>query len=301
MKARIVLNPTADRGRSRQHKAELVALCQQIDGFELVTTQGPGHAVTLAREAANAGYDLVAAAGGDGTIHEVVNGLVQGDRATTRLGIVPIGSGNDLAYALEAPTDVAEAVRRLQNGRSRRIDLARIEDEYGRYQIVDNNVGIGFDATVVIQTENITRVHGFLMYLLATLHTIAFYYNTPQLNMQFDDEAVSQAALFLTLGVGFRGGGGFLLTPNARHDDNLIDSCLVNPIGRLTMLGMLLKAMRGTHVQSRHVTMRQNQRIVVRSDRPLPIHVDGEMFAYPKDNVRQVTVTSLPGALEVVV
>jgi diacylglycerol kinase family enzyme len=79
-----------------------------------------------------------------------------------------------------------------------------------------------------------------------------------------------------------------------------IDSCTVNPIGRLTMLGMLAKAIKGTHVTSRHVTMRKSQRIVVQADQPLPIHIDGEIFAYPRDNVRQITVTSLPQALQVV-
>ena len=119
--------------------------------------------------------------------------------------------------------------------------------------------------------------------------------------MRFDDEKAAQEILFLAMGVGPRGGGGFFLTPDARHDDNLIDSCMVNPVGRLTMLGMLQKAIKGTHTNSRHVTMRQSQQISIRANMPLPIHVDGEMFAHPQDDVRHVTITSLPAALQVVV
>jgi YegS/Rv2252/BmrU family lipid kinase len=269
--------------------------------LDIVLTEYPGHARELARQAVNDGYELVVAAGGDGTISEVVNGLVQGNRASTRLGVIPIGSGNDLAWSLGISTEVATAVRSLFTGRPKTVDLARVEDDHGRFRIFDNNMGIGFDATIVIESETITRIHGFMMYLLATLRTIAFYYDTPHLEMRFDEEKLAQPSLLLAFGVGPRGGGGFLLTPNARPDDDLIETCLVNPVGRLTMMMMMMKVMKGKHGSHPAVTLRQNRQITVKSDRPMPIHTDGEVFAYPKDNVRQVTVTSLPAAIEVVV
>lgn len=295
----VILNPWSDRGRARAQKAQIEAAARPFGGVEVVLTERPRHAQQLARQAAEAGYDLVVAAGGDGTVHEVVNGLVQGGATESALGVIPIGSGNDFAYALGVPTEIETAVSRLFTGQLRTVDLARVEDENGRYEIFDNNLGIGFDAVVVIETESITRVHGFMMYFWAVLRTIAFYYQTPRLKMWFDDEEVDQESLFLALGVGPRGGGGFFLTPDARQDDDRIDSCLVNPVGRLTMLGMLGQAIKGTHVTSHHVTMRQSQRIQIQANMPLPIHIDGEIFAYPKDNVRRVTITSLPGALKV--
>ena len=299
MRIKVILNPWADRGRGIQHKEQIERLGQQHGGLDLVETQRPRQAQELALQAADEGYDVVAAAGGDGTIHEVVNGLVA-SQSETKLGVLPIGSGNDFAYAMGVSTDMKTAVPRLFTGTTQTIDLARIEDARGRYQIVDNNIGIGFDAMVVVQTESITRVHGFLMYFVAVLRTIAFYYQTPHLEMRFDGEKAAQEVLFLAMGVGPRGGGGFFLTPDARHDDNMIDSCMVNPVGRLTMLGMLQQAIKGTHTNSRHVTMRQSQQISIRANMPLPIHVDGEMFAYPQDDVRHVTITSLPAALQVI-
>lgn len=301
MRVKVILNPWSDRGRAAKLKDKIPLWARQVGGaVDLVLTERPGHAKLLAREAAVAGYDLVAAAGGDGTVHEVVNGLVQGGHANAALGVIPIGSGNDFAFSQGIPLDPLLAVTRLFTGQRRMIDLARIEDEHGRFALFDNNLGIGFDAIVVIQTEGITRVHGFMMYFLAVLRTIAFYYQTPHLTLDFDGEQVAQPVLFLAMGLGPRGGGGFFLTPDARHDDDRVDSCTVNPIGRLTMLGMLTKAIKGTHVTSRHITMRKSQRIVVQADQPLPIHIDGEIFAYPRDNVRQITVTSLPQALPVV-
>jgi YegS/Rv2252/BmrU family lipid kinase len=300
MRVKVILNPWADRGRGIQRKEIIARLGQQHGDLDVVVTKRPKQAQDLALLAADEGYDVVAAAGGDGTIHEVVNGLVA-SQSEAKLGVLPIGSGNDFAYALGISNDLTTAVPRLFTGTPKTIDLARIEDAKGRYQIVDNNIGIGFDAMVVVQTQSITRVHGFLMYFIAVLRTIAFYYQTPHLEMRFDEEQASQETLFLAIGLGNRHGGGFFLTPDARHDDNLIDSCLVNPIGRLTMLGMLQQAMKGTHIRSRHVTMRQSQHISLRANMPLPIHVDGEMFAYPQDDVRHVTITSLPAALQVIV
>lgn len=302
MRTKIIMNPWSDQQRAIDHKAQIETLVKQYGAADLILTERPGHAVKLARQAADEGYDLVVAAGGDGTVHEVVNGLIQGGKADTMLGVLPIGSGNDFAFGQGLPLDDLEkAVACLFQGAPRLVDVARIEDENGRYKIFDNNFGLGFDAIVVIRTEAINRIHGFLMYLTAVFQTIAFYYQTPHIEAWFDDEKVSQETLFLAMGIGPRGGGGFFLTPDAVSNDDLIDSCLVNPVGRLTMLGMLGKAIKGTHIHSKHVTMRQNKRIRIQSNMPMPIHIDGEIFAYPKDNVRQVTITSLPAALKVMV
>ena len=239
MRVKVVMNPWSDQKRAIQNKDRIQALLQQRSDAHIVLTEYPGHATKLARQATDEGFDLVVAAGGDGTVHEVVNGLVRGGKAGATLGVIPIGSGNDFAYGLGIPLEMEAALDRLFSGQPRLIDLARIEDDHGRFEIFDNNFGLGFDAVVVIRTEAITRVYGFLMYFLAVLQTIALYYETPQMEIWFDDEKVSQKALFLSMGIGPRHGGGFFLTPDAVFDDDLIDSCLVNPIGRIIMLGML--------------------------------------------------------------
>ncbi len=299
MRVKIIMNPWSDQRRAIQRREQIESLAQQYGDVEIVLTERPGHATELARQAAADGYDLVVAAGGDGTVHEVVNGLVSGGRTDTALGVIPIGSGNDFAFGLDIPTDLAEAVKRLFNGRIRTVDLGRVEDEHGRYRYFDNNFGMGMDAMVVVRTEAINRVYGFLMYLLAVLQTIVLYYQRIYAEVRFDDERVAQETLLLAIGIGPRGGGGFFLTPGAVQDDDLIQSCLVSPIGRLMMVYLLIKSLKGRHVTSKHVAMRQNRRIVIKANMPVPIHVDGEMFAHPRDNVRQVTVTSVPGALRV--
>jgi diacylglycerol kinase (ATP) len=302
MRVKVIINPRSGKGRAREQTGMIEALGHRYGELDIVPTQRSGHATELAAAAADEGYDLVAAAGGDGTVNEVVNGLVgEGERASLPLGIIPIGSGNDLAFGLGIREAPEEAVARIFTGQRRPLDLARVTDDRGQSRVFQNNLGIGFDAIVVMRTETISRIQGFLMYLTAVLQTIAFYYDTPYMEMSFDGQPVNQRALFLYAGVGPRGGGGFLMTPDARWDDNLIDTCLVNPVSRLTMLYMLTRVMKGTHVTSRHVTMRQSNHIIARSSSPMPIYVDGEMFAYPRDNVHEVTLTSLPGAVQVMV
>jgi YegS/Rv2252/BmrU family lipid kinase len=301
MHTKVILNPRSGDGKVGRLQGEIAEMCRQYGDADLAPTQHAGHAIELAARALDEGYELVVAVGGDGTVHEVVNGLVRGDRASLPLGVIPVGTGNDLAWGLGIPRELDKAVARLYQENTRIIDLARIEDDHGRSEIFHNNLGIGFDATVVIRTQSLRYVHGFPMYLTAVLQSILFNFDTPRLEIDFDDEHVSQESLFLALGNGPRGGGGFLMVPDAEFDDGRLDSCLVRRVGRATMLSMLTRVMKGTHITSEHVSMRQTRRFVVRSNLPMPIHIDGEMFAYPADNVHTVTITTLPAALRIVV
>jgi diacylglycerol kinase (ATP) len=289
----------ANHGRLQTAEDEILELVSQFTSSSLERTKYPGHGLELARNAVEQGCDLLIAVGGDGTVHEIVNGLIVDDKVETTLGIVPIGSGNDLAFGLGLTKNIQEAVKTIFSGQRRVIDLARITDNRERTEIAINAIGIGFDATINIQSRTISRIHGFPMYAIATLRTIALYFQTPRLTLRFDDESIEQRSLMLAIGLGRRVGGGFYLTPDAVHDDNLLDSCTVNPVGRLTMLAMLPRVMRGTHVTSKHVTMRRSHLVEVQSDIPLPVHIDGEVFAFHDDNVRQLTVTSIPSALPI--
>lgn len=304
MRVKVIINPRSGKGRGREQTDVIGALGKRYGELDIYPTQRPGHGRVLAAAAVAEGYDLVAAAGGDGTVHEVVSGLVDaggGERAALPLGILPIGSGNDLAYGLGILDKLEPAVQRLFNGQPRTVDMGRVTDDRGRSEIFHNNLGIGFDAIVVMRTETMKRLSGFPMYLTAVMQTILFHYGAPPMEILFDGEAVNQRALFLYVGVGPRGGSGFLLTPDALRDDDQLDTCTVNPVSRVTMLYMLTRVMKGTHITSRHVTMRRNREIAVRSPQPMPMYVDGEMFAYPHDSVHEVTITSMPAALQVMV
>lgn len=302
MRVMVVMNPCSDQGRGIRRREGILAAASQYGGLDLVLTEGRGHGQELAKTAAQSGYDLVVAAGGDGTAHEVVNGLMVAGVVKPRLGLIPIGTGNDLAFGLGLPlADPGAAVARLFEGKPRLLDLGHIEKVGGEAGYFHNNVGIGTDAIVVIRAESMTRLRGFLLYLAAVIQTIAFHFRTLHLEMDFDGETVAQDALLLAMGNGPRHGGGFLLTPDAVQDDGLVDSCLAEPMGRLPMIWLVARSLKGKHKESRRVSMRRSKQILVRSDVPMPIHADGEMFAYPQDDVRQVRISAVPAALEVMV
>jgi diacylglycerol kinase (ATP) len=297
----IILNPWADRGRAVRVKEALETWGGKHGESEVVLTQGPGHAAILARAAAEAGYDRIGAAGGDGTVHEIVNGLMSlPPERQPAVGLIPVGSGNDYAYGLGLHAPLAAAVDRLHHGELRPLDLAEVVDNHGRTRYACNGIGIGFDAAIAIAAGRIKRLYGFAAYVAGALQTIALHYQRPNFELTFDGETVRQASLLLAIGVGPRIGGGFLLTPDATVDDGLVDSCLVDPVGRATMLRMMPRVMKGTHITSKIVQMRRNKTITLRADMPLPVHIDGEIFATEADNVRELSIRTLPRALKII-
>jgi diacylglycerol kinase (ATP) len=301
MPAKIILNPKADLG----HGAEFIEIIRNevrsLGSADVVLSERPRHAIALTEEAIDDGFDVLVAAGGDGTINEVVNGIMSSKKEGIRLGIIPIGTGNDFAHSMGIKNDIPSAVKNIFNDRTRWVDVGLMEDDKGHRRYFVNNMGVGLDANVIIRTQEITRLRGFPKYLAAVLTALAKDYKPLHLHVRYDQEEVKQEVLFLYMGVGTRGGGGFLLTPDALHDDDLIDSCTVPMLGRLRIASLINAATKGTHVHTPYPQMRQNREIVINSVEAMPVQIEGEIFAVPDDGIHQIMVSSLPAALEVIV
>jgi diacylglycerol kinase (ATP) len=219
-----------------------------------------------------------------------------------RLGVVPLGSGNDFAAGLGIPLDPSEALRRIfHEGNARTVDAGRITDSSGRSEYWCNALGIGFDAAINIQSRTIPWLHGFGMYLAAVLKTIILHYDRPLMTLDLDGTTQSGAFLMLTLGNGTREGGGFRTTPDAEMDDGWLDYLLVDPIPRLRMLRLIPEVMRGTHGRFPEAHLGRFRRLSLKADTALPIQADGEMFAPYAADVRGIEVRIEPGALRVIV
>jgi len=301
-KAKLILNPQANHGRAYETAGDLRHLADDIGGAEWVGTDFPGHAVQLAREAALAGFDPVVSVGGDGTLHEVVNGLMLVDALRRpRLGVVPLGSGNDFVSGagLEArPLAALQGI--LTATRERRIDAGFIRDESGRTEYWDNTVGIGFDAAVNLQSRRITRIHGFMMYLLAVIKVIIENYDAPHMEIELNGESFTKELLMFTAGNGTREGGGFITTPDARLDDGQLDYTYISRVSRLMMIRLIPEVMNGRHGRFKAVRLGRMTNAKVCADRALPIHTDGEMFASYEANVRCVDIGIVPAALRLI-
>ncbi len=300
-KVKMIINPNADLGRAWRQAADLRPVVDQFGGADWTGTVYPTHAIELARRAAEEGYELIISVGGDGTVHEVINGLMQVPAENRpRLGIVPMGTGNDFAHALGIHPPAAEALRNIFTGQPRRIDIGKLVDGSGRVEYWDNALGIGFDATTTIYSRRFTLLRGFIAYFLAVLQTIMLNHDAPRMHITTDKEQWTDELLMLTLCNGAREGGGFLVAPEAIPDDGILDYACIGPVSRLMMLRLIPEVLRGTHGRFSQIRMGRLMRMELKSEAPLTIHTDGEIFAGFGMDVRQLSVEILPGAMEII-
>ncbi|RME89982.1 MAG: diacylglycerol kinase family lipid kinase [Anaerolineae bacterium] len=300
-KVKLIFNPIADMGNAWRVAADLRPIVQEFGGADWSGTVYPTHASDLAEQAGRQGFDLVVAMGGDGTVHEVVNGLMRlPPEQRPPLGIVPIGSGNDFAHAVGIPDAPADALRLALSGTPQAIDLGRIRDGSGREEYFDNTLGIGFDAIVTIRSHRLPVVRGFLMYLTAVIQTIILNFDPAQLHVETDRETWDLPTLMLTLCNGPREGGGFHVAPDASLDDAVLDYVTIRKVSRPMMFRLIPEVMNGTHGRFRQVRLGTFKKMTLTSDRPLYIHADGEIFAGFGTDLRELSVEVVPGALQVV-
>ena len=252
----------------------------------------------MTRQAGEQGYDLVVAVGGDGTVHEVINGLMQVSEGTRpALGIVPLGSGNDFAHILGIPSDPGEALLSAINGQPHALDVGSVRDENGRLEYFNNTIGMGFDALVNMHTRKITAIHGFLMYFVALMRTIFRNFDPIDLHVETDQETWDLRSLMLALGNGPREGGGFIITPDAKLDDGLLNYVTIKNISRLMMLRLVPEVMNGTHGRFKQVRMGTCRSMTVTSQQPLYVHCDGEIYAGFGTDIRKLAIQILPNSI----
>ncbi len=301
-KTKIILNPNANMGGAWRVAADLRPIVEEYGGADWAGTVYPNHALELTKQAAEEGYDLVIAAGGDGTAHEVVNGLMQlPPENRPKMGAIPLGSGNDFVHALGVSESAPEALGQVLNGTPKMIDIGVVEDDRGRREYVDNTLGIGFDSIVTIRSHTLPVLRGFAMYLAAVIQTIFLNHDPIRMQVTTDQETLDEKYLMLVLCNGPREGGGFIIAPEAKNDDGIIDYAAVKNVSRAMMFRLLPEFMKGTHPRFKQIRMGQLQTMKLEADRPLYIHIDGEVFSGFGTDVRKLKFELLPNALEVVV
>lgn len=300
-RVKLILNPMADMGNAWKVARDMHPIIAEFGSGDWSGTVYPGHATELARQAGEQGYDLVVAVGGDGTVHEVINGLMQVPEAQRPiLGVVPVGSGNDFSHAVGIPTDPFEALKLALYGTPGRVDVGLIKGHDGRLEYVDNTFGIGFDAVTTIRSHTLPILRGFLMYLVAVIQTIILNFDPATLKVETDQETWEGPTVMFVMCNGPREGGGFLVAPDARPDDGIFQYASIGKVSRLMMFRLIPEVMKGTHGRFKQVRMGSFHRMSLSSDRPLYIHTDGEIFSGFGTDVRQLSFEILPGAIQVI-
>ena len=300
---KIIVNPISGRGQGGRSIQLLEENLQKYGvDFDLVRTERPLHATELARQAATE-YEVVVAVGGDGTLNEVINGLMQAkqddaDKQTT-LGVLGVGRGNDFAYSMGMPADLAAACHILAQGATRVIDIGHVQGgdfPNGRY--FGNSLGIGFDAVVGFEAAKMTRLTGFVSYLVATLKTIFLYFQAPQVHIQSDDRQITLPALMISIMNGPRQGGLFQMSPQAQNDDGLFDLCIVAAASKARIFTLIPHFFSGSQFGQKEVQLQQMDNVVITAVQgTLPAHLDGETLSTAG---KKLVVTLYPHQLPVI-
>lgn len=278
MPAKVILNPYAARwsARKRRPEVESALLIAGVE-YDIEESQEPGHAIELAFQAVKNGFAPIVAAGGDGTINEVVNGMARaaGEYPLTPFGVMPLGTANDLMNNLGLAIDLERAAHAIASGKWRKMDLCQVN---GRF--FANNSGVGLEPYVTTIQEKMTAVHGIARYMLAALTGIA---HNPQwsMSLEWDSGEYSGPVTMISIGNSPLTGGVFYTVPHADPFDGkltFIYGYISSRTKILMALPKMLKSDSGNISEHPAIHEVHSTWLKVRVEPYSPSHADGELF-----------------------
>jgi len=296
MKAKVILNPYSNRwnAQKRWPEAESALKKAGVD-FDLAVSEKPGHLAELTRQALLEGYSPIIAAGGDGTIGEVVNAMAHAtskDEQITPLGILPMGTANDMAYALKIPLDLAEASLIIKAGKVIPMDMGKANDIF-----FANNSALGIEPYVTVIQSKITWIKGITRYLVSAVKAI-LEGPTWSAHMEWDGGKYDGPISLIYVGNGPRSGGVFFMGPHADPFDGKLTIVYGHRATRRGMFALLPKTMKpdvGSYVESPGMFEFKASWLKVHLDNPSPAHTDGELFSY---GITDLNYQVFPGRLQ---
>jgi diacylglycerol kinase (ATP) len=283
MSMQVIFNPYANRWQAQKQIETVTAALNQLQRpFTLTPTIRPQHAIELAETAVRDGCDVIVAAGGDGTINEVINGLLRATpdgTATIPFGIIPMGSANDFGQMVGLPDGIADSVALLATGHTRPVDVGLVETGEGaalqrRYFV--NNSAVGMEPMVTLENIKMKRLRGQLRYMVALVRALVRL-RAWQMEITGDGLNYSGPVYLLSVCNGPRT-GGFMMAPTAVIDDGRLDVVFAPEVPKLTVLAILLRLLRGTHIEHTAVTYTPATGLTIHSQPGTPVHADGELM-----------------------
>lgn len=290
----LFVNPTAGRGRTARRLSRVIELLAQagVDS-EVHESNAVGHLEDLVHDAVRTGQRRIVVAGGDGSIHEAVNGIMRAD-GNAALGIIPTGTGNDFAKASEIPLEWEHATqllatRIIADARSRTIDVGQMN---GRF--FANGAGIGFDARVTQAARSYRWPIGDFVYLFAIFRCMADGIATPDLLIRAGDYEFSGPVTLANISNGSWVGGMFHIAPMAANNDGKLELLIADPVSRRRLVGILPQLMRGRHMAEAEISHATVSRVTISAAAPILSHLDGEVQA----ETCEFEIDILPAALD---
>lgn len=301
VKSLFVINPRSGRGKPAECWPRLRELfAAEKWEFNAVLTTHRGQAIEIARNAIHAGCQRIMTVGGDGLVNEVVNGLLEAGNPNAQLGIIPCGTGNDLARMLGLPRETFAAAQHLARSKqTRMIDAAEVTcaiNGQPQRRFFANDANLGFAAEVVERLERTGKFsRGTAPYFAALLRT-ALRHRNYDITLRWDGQTSTQPLTTVLICNGQSTGGGMRVAPGAVLDDGALDLIVVGGLRPLEILWHAPKIYRGTHVSIRKVSVHRVRTLSVSSPSPLSVVADGELIGKSPAQFRV-----LPAALRVVV
>jgi len=298
MKAKVILNPYSNRWKAREQWPQVEALLKQHGlECEVEVSERRRQITELVARAAGQGFSPILIAGGDGTLGEAVNGLAQAAGKRTApwgpLGILPLGTANDLAHNLRLPLALEEAVKVIAAGKTCLMDVCQVNDRF-----FVNNAAVGLEPTITVIQQEMVWAKGTLRYLLAALRGIL---RNPkwQAELEWEGGSYRGPVSLVTVGNGAVTGGMFYMTPHADLLDGKLTFVHAFRRTRLEMLKTLPKTMKpgeGSYVELEGVYEIHTPWLRVHLDKPSPAHADGEIFSTA---IQDLHYSILPARLQV--
>jgi len=273
----LFINPAAGRGRAgrRMPRIKDIFVAAGIE-VNLHASRTVGDLENRVQAEVRAGADTVIVVGGDGSVHEAVNGIMLAGKSA-RLGVIPSGTGNDFAKACAIPLDWEHAssllVDRLEaNQTPRRIDIGRMNNRY-----FANGAGVGFDAKVTSVARSYQWPIGDFVYLFAIFRCMIDGIATPDMTISTDELQWSGPVTLANVSNGPWIGGMFHIAPMADNSDGKLELVIVGPVSRLRIMSLLPKLIRGKHMQETELSHVSTTRIRIKASAEVPSHLDGEV------------------------
>jgi len=280
MKIAVIVNPESGKGNGRKFLEKLNSLHVNDPRIEFFLTERPLHAIELAQKVSN--YERIIICGGDGTLHEVINGLEL--NYSPILGLIPIGSGNDFSLSFhKSKMDNISLFNYYlsEDPKIRKIDFGNVQvyEENGKKynKRLINSFGVGFDAKVAYFNQNNKIFSGTLSYIVAILKSL-FEFTKIDFVANYDKNIISGNALFCAVGNGRSIGGGLYLMPNAKIDDNILNLSVVSINSRIKLLALLPKAMSNLLTNRMELKQYSFSKLELKLETPFFSHIDGEII-----------------------
>lgn len=271
----LIANPISGKGKAKlvaeQALTELTAANHK---GQIQLTTGAEDAKRFAQEAVSNGIKWVISCGGDGTLHEIVNGIAKVPDVT--LSILPCGRGNDLATALKIPRKPQPAIQTLLTGTPKQIDLGYVRSENGTERYFTTITTCGYDTEVSRRAAaRTTPFSGTASYVYAAIATLS-QYKCPSVRIEGDFGIYEGTILLAATGSTSSYGGGFKIVPNAQYDDGVFDVCIIREVASSTVLLLMVTLFWGGHLFHPAVNIHQTRSLKIQTDPPVTLYADGE-------------------------